>query len=102
EADVPVNGGLSVRTTLDPKLQKIGRRVLIDGLVAFDRERGWRGAANNGKRIETTGDWGAVLNEIEIPTDLAPWRLAVVLQVDRAKATVGLRPPREADGSLAA
>ena len=35
-----VNGGLSVRTTLDPNMQKIGRRVLIDGLVAFDRERG--------------------------------------------------------------
>jgi len=97
--EIPVNGGLSVRTTLDPKLQKIGRRVLIDGLVAFDRERGWRGAV---KRIEITGDWGVPLSEIEIPTDLAPWRLAVVLQADRGKATVGLRPPREPDGSLAA
>ncbi len=95
-----VNGGLSVRTTLDVKLQKIGRRVLIDGLVAFDRERGgWRGPYNQ-KRIEVAGNWGVPLSEIEIPADLAPWRLAVVLSVDRSKARVGLRPPRAPDGSL--
>ena len=71
-----VNGGLSVRTTLDPRLQKIGRRVLIDGLVEFDRKQGWRGPV---KRIDIGGDWRVALHEIEIPTDLAPWRLAVVL-----------------------
>jgi penicillin-binding protein 1A len=95
-----VNGGLSVRTTLDPRLQRIGRRVLIDGLVAFDRERGWRGPV---KHIElTAGEWGAALNTIDIPTDLAPWRLGVVLQADKGKATVGLRPPRAPDGSVVA
>jgi penicillin-binding protein 1A len=91
-----VNGGLSVRTTLDPHLQKIGRKVLTDGLVAFDRERGWRGPV---QRIEITGDWGIALTGIEIPTDLAPWRLGVVLQADRSKATIGLRPNREPNGS---
>jgi penicillin-binding protein 1A len=96
-----VNGGLSVRTTLDPKLQKIGRRVLIDGLVAFDREKGgWRGPFNQ-KHIDISGNWGVPLSEIEIPTDLAPWRLAVVLKVERSKAVVGLRPRRAPDGSLA-
>ena len=94
-----VNGGLSVRTTLDPNMQKIGRRVLIDGLVAFDRERGWRGPV---QRIDVAGDWGVPLSVIEIPTDLQPWRLGVVLQTDRSKATIGLRPARGADGSLAA
>jgi penicillin-binding protein 1A len=93
-----VNGGLSVRTTLDPRLQKIGRRVLIDGLVEFDRKHGWRGPV---KRIDIGGDWRVALSEIEIPTDLAPWRLAVVLSAERDKATVGLRPPRRADGKLA-
>src|SRR5262249_43006998 len=84
---------------LDPNLQKIGRRVLIDGLVAFDRERGgWRGPV---QRIDIAGDWGVPLSAIEIPTDLAPWRLGVVLQADRGKATIGLRPARAPDGSLA-
>ena len=36
-------------------MQRIARRVLIDGLVAFDRERGWRGAV---QRIDVAGDWG--------------------------------------------
>jgi penicillin-binding protein 1A len=100
-SELGVNGGLSVRTTLDPKMQKIARRVLIDGLVDFDRKQGWRGPYN-GKRIATTGDWGLTLAGIDIPTDLAPWRLGVVLRVERGMATIGLRPPRSSDGRLAA
>lgn len=95
-----VNGGLSVRTTLDPRLQKIGRRALIDGLVACDRKKGgWRGPV---KRIDIAGDWGVPLSKIDIPTDLEPWRLGVVLRADRKKATVGLRPPRGPGGKLVA
>ena len=36
-------GGLSVRTTLDPKLQVLARKALIDGLVRFDETQGYRG-----------------------------------------------------------
>ncbi|MFZ0851862.1 MAG: transglycosylase domain-containing protein, partial [Hyphomicrobiaceae bacterium] len=57
-ADGSVNGGLSVRSTLDPKLQRTARKALIDGLVAFDREKGWRGAV---QRIDIAGDWGTTL-----------------------------------------
>ena len=32
-------GGLSVRTTLDPKLQVMARKALIDGLVHYDEQR---------------------------------------------------------------
>ena len=41
-------GGLSVRTTLDPGLQKIARKTFVDGLVAYDHRhakeeaRAWR------------------------------------------------------------
>jgi penicillin-binding protein 1A len=96
--DGRVNGGLSVRTTLDPKLQRMARRALIDGLVAFDRERGWRGSL---KKIDITGDWGPALGQIDVPGDIQPWRLGVVLEVQRAKAVVGLRPGRQADGNIA-
>jgi penicillin-binding protein 1A len=96
--DGTVNGGLSVRTTLDPKLQRTARKALIEGLVAFDREKGWRGAV---QRIEIGGDWGVTLGAVDIPNDLAPWRLGVVLDAQRGKAVVGLRPARQADGTLA-
>src|SRR5262245_35289317 len=97
--DGRVNGGLSVRTTLDPNLQRMARRALIDGLVSFDRDKGWRGAL---QKIDTSGDWGVLLGGIEIPNDLQPWRLGVVIESQRAKAVVGLRPPRQPDGSFAA
>ena len=87
--DGRINGGLSVRTTLDPNLQRMARKALIDGLVAFDREKGWRGAL---QKIDIAGDWGAALTGIEIPGDLAPWRLGVVLEAQQTKAVVGLRP----------
>ena len=39
-------GGLSVRTTLDPKLQVLARKTLIDGFVQFDEQQGYRGAVS--------------------------------------------------------
>jgi penicillin-binding protein 1A len=96
--DGTVNGGLSVRTTFDPNLQRMARKALTDGLVSFDRGKGWRGPV---QRIEIGGDWGAALSGIEIPTDIQPWRLGVVLEAQRTKAVVGLRPERKSDGSLA-
>ena len=91
------SGGLSVRTTLDPKLQQIARRVLIDGLVDFDRQKGWRGPV---AKIDITGDWGAALGKVESPGDIQPWRLGIVLKLEPTKATVGLRPEKQQDGTL--
>ena len=97
--DGRVNGGLAVRTTIDPKLQRLARKALVDGLVQFDRVRGWRGPT---KTIDSTGNWGMALADIEVPGELAPWRLGVVLDAQRLKAVVGLRPTRQPDGSLPA
>jgi penicillin-binding protein 1A len=90
-------GGLSVRTTLDPRLQKIGRKSLIDGLVAYDRKQGWRGPVS---KIDVSSDWGVPLGAIDSPADIAPWRLGVVLSMEKTKAVVGLKPARKQDGSL--
>ncbi|MEL6871605.1 MAG: penicillin-binding protein 1A, partial [Pseudomonadota bacterium] len=90
-------GGLSVRTTLDPRLQQFARKALVGGLVQFDRQRGWRGPV---AEIDVSGDWGATLAKREMPTDIDPWRMGVVLDVTKSKAIVGLRPERKADKSL--
>ncbi len=91
------NGGLSVRTTLDPRLQQAARRSLMDGLVQFDRTKGWRGPVT---KLDISGDWGKLLDAVERPPDIQPWRLGVVLKVEAGKATVGLRPEKQQDGSL--
>jgi penicillin-binding protein 1A len=90
-------GGLSVRTTLDPKLQRVAYRALQQGLVDFDRMRGWRGPV---QKIDVSGDWGVRLSQIDVATDIAPWRLGVVLQVERASILVGLRPAPQANQQL--
>ncbi len=55
-------GGLSVRTTLDPKLQRLARKALQDGLVQLDQARGYRGPVTT---IDISGDWGKPLGEVE-------------------------------------
>lgn len=90
-------GGMSVRTTLDPKLQQIARHALIDGLVRFDRKEGWRGPV---AKIDIAGDWGVPLGAIDSPADIQPWRLGVVLDAQKTKAVVGLKPSRQQDGKL--
>ncbi|MGU3495700.1 penicillin-binding protein 1A [Xanthobacteraceae bacterium A53D] len=84
-------GGLSVRTALDPRLQSIAKKTLTDGLVSFDERRGWRGPVN---RIEMAGDWGTKLAEIRALGDI-PWKLAVVLDSGKDTARIGLQPQRE-------
>jgi penicillin-binding protein 1A len=92
-------GGLSVRTTLDPKLQVIARKVLMDGLVDFDQKRGWRGPVE--KLILPAGkDWGQILGQKTALSDIAPWRLAVVLSASPTQAKIGLQPQTLRSGDL--
>jgi penicillin-binding protein 1A len=88
-------GGLSVRTTLDPKLQIYARQALARGLIAFDRKRGFRGPV---KKVEVRGDWGLLLDRPRAPADVAPWRLAVVTEMNEQQATIGLQPKLLPDG----
>ncbi len=90
-------GGLSIRTTLDPKSQIFARQALTSGLIKYDRERGWRGAKTT---TDITADWGAVLNKTKVPSDITPWQLGVVLEVTDQEATVGLRPKTLGNGKV--
>ncbi|WP_209017237.1 penicillin-binding protein 1A [Roseibium aggregatum] len=91
-------GGLSVRSTLDPELQKMARKSLMDGLIDFDHKRGsWRGPVD---RITIGADWGVDLSKIEALSDLPEWTLAVVLESGGESATVGVQPERLVSGKL--
>ena len=90
-------GGLSVRTTLNPTLQTEARKALRHGLVVFDEARGWRGPVDH---IDIGGDWGPALGKVEAFSDVPEWRLAVVLAAESNRASIGLQPGRQASGSL--
>ncbi len=92
-------GGLSVRTTLDPKLQLAARKALIDGLVRFDEGVAYHGVVT---KIDLgAGEWGAKLADVRALADVAPWRLGVVLDAGDQQARVGLQPSRDPTGVLA-
>jgi len=90
-------GGLSVRTTLDPKLQVMARKAMVTGFVNFDEAQGWRGATN---KIEIGGDWGVKLAELKALNDISPWRMAVVLETSDQSARIGFQPGRELGGAV--
>ncbi len=81
------DGGLSVRTSLDPKLQKLARDSLRFGLLEYDRRRGWRGA--HAKIAITELSWQEELLKISTQNDLIGWRKAVVLTTTPDSARIG-------------
>jgi len=90
-------GGLSVRTTLDPKYQEIARRALQAGLERYDQKHGWRGPVT---KIDLSGDWGVKLAGVKSLDDIDPWRMAVVLEVADHSARIGLQPGRDPGGLI--
>lgn len=90
-------GGLSVRTTLDPKIQVMARKTMVAGLVNYDEQQGYRGAIS---KLDISGDWGVKLAEIKSLSDISPWRMAVVLETSDQSARIGFQPNRELGGAV--
>src|ERR1700689_3310699 len=92
-------GGLSVRTTLDPKIQLMARKALVDGLVRYDEAYGWHGTL---KTIDISQDWGVPLADIPAYGDIKPWVLAVALDVGDTAIRIGIQPERDKSGAIVA
>jgi len=82
-------GGLSIRTTLDTKMQLAGRRALRRGIERFDRRHGYRGPLASWDNLD---DWKKRLAAFEGPKDQADWRVAAVLEVSDTQAKLGFAP----------
>ncbi|MEC7245668.1 MAG: transglycosylase domain-containing protein, partial [Pseudomonadota bacterium] len=108
-SDTLYEGGLSVRSTLDPTLQEKAQRALREGLEALDRRQGWRGALG---RLDQAVDLDAQLAEYtKALPDLRYAALVTDVHDDRAEiyvngqiATIPFElakwayPPRRPDG----
>jgi len=81
-------GGLSVRTTLEPRLQAIAERTLRQGLVDYDRRHGWRGSLG---RMSVSAGWAERLSENKQPLGIPTWEVAVVLAIHDAGAIIGTK-----------
>lgn len=108
-SDTLYEGGLSVRSTLDPSLQQKAERALREGLEALDRRQGWRGPLG---RIDQAADIDVQL--AEYTKTLPDLRYAaLVTAVEKTKAQIYVNgqtatipfalakwayPPRDKDG----
>ncbi|MCL2716915.1 MAG: penicillin-binding transpeptidase domain-containing protein, partial [Alphaproteobacteria bacterium] len=50
-------------------------------------------------KVDISGDWGVTLAKIQSLSDIAPWRMAVVLETSDQSALIGFQPGRDS-GSL--
>jgi penicillin-binding protein 1A len=73
-------GGLTVKTSLDPRLQKIADNTLKSGLVNYDRRHGWRGPLANVNIKDT--NLKRDLTNIAIPEAFPNWKAAIVIHID--------------------
>jgi penicillin-binding protein 1A len=91
--DLALQGGLMVRTSLDPALQATADKVLRDGLLRYDQAHsGWHGAFGHLDEppAALAQDWAAGLASIAAPAGMLPdWRLAVVIGETDREAQIG-------------
>ncbi|MFM8990071.1 MAG: penicillin-binding protein 1A, partial [Alphaproteobacteria bacterium] len=78
-------GGLSVRTSLDPELQRVVDAALRQGLVEYDRRHGWRGPL---AQVELGAGWEGRLAQLRVP-GLGNWQVALVLALAADRAEIG-------------
>jgi penicillin-binding protein 1A len=80
-------GGLVVRTTVDPRLQEIAVKTLRNGLMAYDKRRGWRGPIAH---FDSLDGWQDKLAKIPVQEGMIEgWKLAVILSKDETNINLG-------------
>jgi penicillin-binding protein 1A len=78
-------GGMTVRTSFSPHYQAMAEKTFHDGLVAYDRRHGWRGAVQH---FPTPAAAEAGLSKLDKAPGVATWRLAAVTRVDATGADI--------------
>ncbi|THD37260.1 MAG: penicillin-binding protein [Sphingomonas sp.] len=69
-------GGLWVRTSFDPNQQALAQKALRDGLLRYDRGRGWTGPLGH---VEIGQSWQSALLGSNIALDYEDWRAGIVI-----------------------
>ncbi len=88
------SGGLTIRATMDPRLQSTAAKALRDGLENYDRGTGvYQGPLATIDFLELGSDeqaWRKALAAVRVPRDIIGWIPAVVLEVGDSSARIGI------------
>ncbi len=73
------NQGFNINTPINLELQKIATDSLRDGLVAYDKRKGWRGPLTNKTDIK---NWSDNLEKYDLENSLN-WKIAIVKKISK-------------------
>ena len=76
--------GLIINTPIDLKLQKIATEALRNGLITYDKRKGWRGALIN---KNYSNSWSNNLDKFKLEKSIK-WKLAIVKKINQFSATI--------------
>ncbi|MDC0876565.1 PBP1A family penicillin-binding protein [Candidatus Pelagibacter sp.] len=76
--------GLNINTPINLELQKIATQTLRDGLISYDKRKGWRGALTNKKY---TKKWKDGLEKFNLESSI-DWKLAIVRKLNKFSAEI--------------
>ena len=74
------NQGYNINTPINLKLQKIGTQSLRNGLIAYDRRKGWRGPIKN---ITYSKDWFKKIEKKFKLEKSIGWQIAIVKRINQ-------------------
>jgi penicillin-binding protein 1A len=83
--DALYDGGLSIRSTIDTRLQLAAARALRTGLEEYDRRHEWRGPVGSG---DPAGDVQAQLRDAPAAPQLSNWLRAMVTRTGNGAITL--------------
>jgi len=71
--------GLNISTPINLSLQKIAIKSLREGLIAYDKRKGWRGPLLRGKKIN---NWRNKIDIFRLEKSIN-WNLAIIKKIDK-------------------
>ena len=83
--------GFNINTPINLKLQKIATKSLREGLIDYDRRKGWRGPINNKK---LNNKWSENLDDYEIEKSIN-WKIAIVKKIDKFSVEIETRDKKK-------
>tara|TARA_B100001093_G_scaffold497106_1_gene543634 strand:- start:849 stop:3188 length:2340 start_codon:yes stop_codon:yes gene_type:complete len=77
--------GFNINTPINLNLQKIATQSLRDGLIAYDKRKGWRGSLTN---IVYDKNWYEKIEKKYNLEKSIGWKIAIITEIDQFKTTI--------------
>ena len=76
--------GLNINTPISLRLQKVATETLREGLISYDKRKGWRGSLSN---KEYTKNWFKDLKKYKLEKSIN-WNLAIVKKINKFSVAI--------------